>query len=283
MAKKKGKKPSKKKSTKKAAKKKTTKKKPPKKKTAKKKKKGGKKKAAKKKKPTKKKTAKKKKKSGKKKAAKKKSGKAKSKKKGKESGKTKSISKAKKEEAEVKLKDIVKKLDRLEEKLKDIDSQMRAKAKANDIMMASLGITEKSRKGSKTLLDDLNSSMIQLEEYLITTNKRIDNILSAIKNHREFLVKLNKKVYRVDVKEKMRTELAVMNNTLSLLAINGYNVDRGLFKEVKNLKEQLGKPDIELHKLKKKKQTLDERFNSEMEKFDFESMFSKQKDIPGYR
>jgi hypothetical protein len=74
-----------------------------------------------------------------------------------------------------------------------------------------------------------------------------------------------------------------MNNTLSIMALSGFDINKTLFNDVKKLRQMMEKKDVELSKLKKRLERLERKFEDEMERFDFESIFQKSEDIPGYR
>jgi hypothetical protein len=121
-----------------------------------------------------------------------------------------------------------------------------------------------------------------MEEYLLSTSGRIDNILNALKTHRQFLLRINRKVFRADAKRKIKMELDIMMNTLSILAMNGVDVDNAISRDIKKLSESVDNEKIELSELKKRKERIDDRFKVELKRFDLESLYSKRKILPGY-
>jgi chromosome segregation ATPase len=181
-------------------------------------------------------------------------------------------------------------LDRLNEKVSGQGNKVRSLEKRLDtrirreaVLMEALGFTRLSKPGDKGFLDDLNDSILRLEEYLLRTSERIDNILSALKNHREFLVRVNKRMDKVGAKERMEMGLSIMKNTLSVLALSGVRFDPSLIADIENLQEALGAEGKGLRDLQKRKDALDKKFDGELRKFDLESIYSQKTDLPGYQ
>ena len=160
---------------------------------------------------------------------------------------------------------------------------MDTRTKREEIVMAALDISTRSKKGHRSSITDLNRSLIKTDEHLLKLSKRMENVLSAIKNHREYLIRLNKRVYKEDPVKLIDMELDVMCNTLNVMALSGFSIDKGLFNDVKKIRKLIDKKDIELSKIKKRMSTFIRKFDDEMERFDFESIYKKAEHIPGYR
>jgi hypothetical protein len=167
--------------------------------------------------------------------------------------------------------------------MKSIQGKMETRIKREEVVMKALKVSSRTKKGEAGVIGDLNSSILKAEKYMLHMGKRIDNILAAIKNHREYLIKLNKKVYKQDARKRIEIEVEIMNNTLSIMALSGFDINKTLFNDVKKLRQMMEKKDVELSKLKKRLERLERKFEDEMERFDFESIFQKSEDIPGYR
>ncbi|MCK4266258.1 MAG: hypothetical protein KAX31_03190, partial [Thermoplasmata archaeon] len=163
------------------------------------------------------------------------------------------------------------------------EKRMETRIKREEVLMKAMGVSSRTKKGERGVIEDLNRSILKTEEYLLHMGKRIDNILAAMKNHREYLIKLNRKVYKIDAKKFMEIELEIINNTLSIMAMSGFDINKSIFSDTKKLKTMLGKKDVELSKVKKRMERLESKFDDEMERFDYESIFKKKDDIPGYR
>ena len=167
--------------------------------------------------------------------------------------------------------------------LKSLTSKMDTRVKREEVVMSVLDINSRTKKGHRSAVSDLNSSLIKTDEHLLKMSKRMENVLSAIKNHREYLIRLNKRVYKEDPVKLIDMELDVMCNTLNVMALSGFSIDKALFNDVKKIRKLMDKKDIELSKIKKRMSTFTRKFDDEMERFDFESIYKKAEHIPGYR
>ncbi|MCK4445209.1 MAG: hypothetical protein KAW09_11735, partial [Thermoplasmata archaeon] len=132
--------------------------------------------------------------------------------------------------------------DRME--AKKMAKKLETRIKREEIVMDALGMSGRTKKGDKASLGKLNDSIVKLEEYLLRTSDRIDNILNSLKNHREFLVRMNRKVYKVDTRERIRIELDIMKNTLAILAMGGVSFNEVLLREIERLKAASDDPSI---------------------------------------
>ncbi|HLE55301.1 MAG TPA: hypothetical protein VI999_08700 [Thermoplasmata archaeon] len=145
-----------------------------------------------------------------------------------------------------------------------------------------LRLGARGKKEHRGVIPEMQESIVRLEEYLLKTAERIETILSALKQHREFLVSVNQRVLDLGTKDRIRLELDVMKNTLSILALNGIEFDGSLVKEIDKLKSSVrGTTDLE--QLERSKADLDKKFDGELRKFDLDAIWTKKKEIPGYR
>ena len=149
------------------------------------------------------------------------------------------------------------------------------------VLFDALQIAESAKRGDRGVIRELQDSVVRLEDYLLKTADRIESILSALKQHRELLVTVNKRLLDVGTKDRIRLELDVMKNTLSILALNGVEFDGSLRKEIDALRGRL-RSSADLAELERAKADLDKRFDGELKKFDLEAIWAK-KEIPGYR
>jgi hypothetical protein len=167
--------------------------------------------------------------------------------------------------------------------LKGLQGKMETRVRREEVLMKALKVSSRTKKGEAGVIGDLNSSILKAENYMLHMGKRIDNVLAAIKNHREYLIKLNKKVYKHDARKRIEMEVEIMNNTLSIMALSGFDINKTLFTDLKKMRKMMEKKDVDLSKLKKSLERLESKFEDEMERFDYESIFQKSEDIPGYR
>ncbi len=150
------------------------------------------------------------------------------------------------------------------------------------MLFEALQLGDAAKRGDRGVVRELQDSVVRLEDYLLKTADRIENILSALKQHRELLVTVNKRVLDVGTKDRIRLELDVMKNTLSILALNGVDFDATLVKDIDELKKKL-RASEDLAGLERAKASLDEKFDGELKKYDLETLWARKKEIPGYR
>jgi hypothetical protein len=166
-------------------------------------------------------------------------------------------------------------------KLARLERDAKLSASLDRAILAALEIGPTPKRGDKGAVGRLAQSLLSTDEHVLSMGKRIESMLSALKNHREYLIKLNKKVYKIDPVKRLEMELAIMGNTLSIMALSGYDIDKGLFKEMRRINKILEKGEEDLVKAQKRMVSFRARFKEEMERFDLEKAFKKA-DIPGY-
>jgi len=151
------------------------------------------------------------------------------------------------------------------------------------IVLSALRLGPRAKAGAKGRLGDIEQSVVKLQEYLLRTSERIDHILTALKEHREFLGQLDKRVIQTGTRERIRLELDVMKNTLSILALAGVEVDDALPREIEKVRASVLKQEADLDEIRRTKEALDKRYDEELKRFDLEAIWAKKREIPGYR
>ncbi len=169
-----------------------------------------------------------------------------------------------------------------ERRLKELSRASESGARRQDVIVEALRLGERPKKGNRGVVRDLQDSVERLEDYLLKTADRIETIFSAIKQHRELLMTVNKRVLDVGTKDRIRLELDVMKNTLSILSLNGVEYDAALLKDIDALRARLRQSD-DPAQLERAKADLDKKFDGELKKFDLEAIWARKKEIPGYR
>ncbi len=177
---------------------------------------------------------------------------------------------------------VARRLARAEAQLEDLARVASSQRRRQDTIARALSLGERSKKGDRGVIQEMQKSIVRLEEYLLKTAERIETILSALKQHREFLVSVNRRILDLGTKDRIRLELDVMKNTLSILSLNGIEFDGSLVKEIDKLKASVrGTTDLE--QLERSKAELDKKFDGVLKKFDLDAIWTKKKEIPGYR
>lgn len=176
----------------------------------------------------------------------------------------------------------------MDRRLRAQENRLRGVAKAadegrrrDDVVSAALQLPPRPRRGERGIVADLLESIARLEDYLLKTSERIENILSALKQHRELLVAMNKRVLTTGTRDRIRLELDVMKNTLSILALHGVELDPVLVKDIEKLRGEL-KAAEDMPAIEKAKAQLDRKFDDELKKFDLEAIWARKREIPGY-
>jgi len=169
------------------------------------------------------------------------------------------------------------------ERVRRLTGEVASREKGERLLRSALRLGPRSRAGAKGRLGDLEKTVVSLQEYLLRTSERIGKILTALKEHREFLGELDKRVVQTGTRERIRLELDVMKNTLSILALSGVEVDDALPRDIEKARTTSLKEEADLAELRRTKDALDKRFDEELKRFDLEAIWSKKREIPGYR
>ena len=169
-----------------------------------------------------------------------------------------------------------------EKRLKELSKAAQSSRRRQAVLLEALQLGETAKRGDRGVVRDLQDSVVRLEDYLLKTADRIETILTALKQHRELLAAVNKRVLDSGTKDRIRLELDVMKNTLSILVLHGVEFDPALVKEIDGLRAKVRESE-DLVQLERLKSDLDRRFDGELKKFDLEAVWSKKKEIPGYR
>lgn len=186
------------------------------------------------------------------------------------------------DKVERRLKSIQKRLAEEKKRTRALERKLETRIKREGIMMDALRVTSRTKKGEAGLVGELNGAVMRLEEYLLRTSERIDNILSAMKSHRDFLVKMNRKLNKIGTRERMVLELDIMRNTLWILGMNRIKIDTALVKEIETLRKDAGEDTLKVIDLKERKGSIDKKFDDELRRVDLEKISHKTADIPGY-
>src|SRR3990170_1287668 len=155
-------------------------------------------------------------------------------------------------------------LSRQDTRLRAVSQAVESQRRWEAVLAGALQIGEGARRGDRGVIADLQDSIVRLEEFLLKTSDRIENILHALKQHREFLVGMNKRILNVGTKDRIGLEL-----------------DSALVKEIERLKASLHDAD-NVKEIEKAKAELDRRFDGELKKFDLDAIWAKKKEIAGY-
>ncbi len=180
------------------------------------------------------------------------------------------------------IEEIEKRIKREDTALSIISTSLAKRIERESLFLNALGLSDGANKGEKGFLNEISESILHLEEYLLKNSERVDNILVTLKNHREMLIKMNERFFRQGERNKIKTDLNVMKNTLSIMALAGIELDVSLLKDLKALQTSVEATNTDLEEIKKSKVRLDKKLDGELKRFDLDSLYLKKKDIPGY-
>jgi len=170
-----------------------------------------------------------------------------------------------------------------QDRTRRLAKEVAAQQRRERVVLGALGLGGRSKAGAKARLGEVEASVVRLQEYLLRTSERIDHILTALKEHREFLGELDKRVIHTGTRERIRLELDIMKNTLSILSLAGVEVDDALPREIERVRVSALKQEADLPELRRTKEALDKRYEEELKRFDLEAIWAKKREIPGYR
>ncbi len=151
-----------------------------------------------------------------------------------------------------------------------------------EVLMAALGIEPSSEVGERGSLEDIDDSILRLEDYLLAMGERVQRILEMLQGHKEFLDKVNESIVRSGTRERMGLELDIMMNSISILVMAGIEIDPSIAAELEALRKSVRDSNVDIEGLRSRKRLLQERLQGEIKRYDLEQLFSKKKQIPGY-
>ncbi len=169
------------------------------------------------------------------------------------------------------------------ERARRLAKSLAARERRERVLLEALGLRPGARPGDRGRLGELQDTVVSLQEYLLKTSDRIDHILTALKEHREFLLQLDKRVLQGGTRDRIRLELDIMKNTLSIFALAGVEVDEALPKEIDKVRATASKAGESVDDLRRTKEALDKRYEEELKRFDLDAIWAKRREIPGYR
>ncbi len=174
------------------------------------------------------------------------------------------------------------KLEKQEERLTGLSEQMQSRRERERLLTEALGLKSDAKVGDRGTLDDMDDSILRLEDYLLALGERVQKILSMLQDHRELLDDVQRSVLGKGRRDRMRLELDIMMNSISILAMAGIEIDPSIPAELDELRKAVLDTGEELEKLRRKKRDLNRRLEEGIKRYDLDKLFSKRKQIPGY-
>lgn len=172
--------------------------------------------------------------------------------------------------------------ERREEAVRDLAEEMDLRREADGILMGALGLDSEAKVGDRGTLEDMDDSILRLEDYLLALGERVQRMLTMLQDHRELLDDVQKSVLGQGRRDRMRLELDIMMNSISILAMAGIEIDPSIPAELDELRKSVLDGGVELEGLREKKKELNRRLEGEIKRYDLDKLFSRRKNIPGY-
>ncbi len=167
-------------------------------------------------------------------------------------------------------------------RIRELTKAMQARLRTEVVVLAALGMDAKAKRGNGGRLAEMDSSISQLQDYLLKTGDRIESILKMLDTHREFLEKVNKKVQRGDNRDLMKMELDIMKNTITILGMGGVEFDTDLVADIDDIKKGLDNAKANIADLRRRKAEVSKKFEAELGRYDLESLYRGRARLPGY-
>ena len=126
--------------------------------------------------------------------------------------------------AERKLAELQERFRDQQRRIQSIEGRLATRIKREEIILGAIGLEPaKLKAGDKGTIGELQRILLKNEELLLSSNKRVESILTALKNHREVLIKLNKRVYKEgDPRQEVRDRAGEVRRRDSLQEEEGH-------------------------------------------------------------
>lgn len=169
-----------------------------------------------------------------------------------------------------------------EDAVRDLAGEMEFRRETERILTGALGLESDAKVGDRGTLEDMDDSILRLEDYLLALGERVQRMLTMLQDHRELLDDVQKSVLGQGRRDRMRLELDIMMNSISILAMAGIEIDPSIPAELDELRKSVLDGGVELEGLREKKKELNRRLEGEIKRYDLDKLFSRRKNIPGY-
>ncbi len=174
------------------------------------------------------------------------------------------------------------KLEKQTDLLKGLGKKMDTRHRREKVLMAALGIKPTSKVGDRGTLEEIDDSILRLEDYLLAMGERVQRILEMLQGHKEFLDRVSEGIVKSGQRERMGLELDIMMNSISILVMAGIEIDPSIPAEVDELRRSVRNDSEDLKGLRNRKKLLEERLEGEIKRYDLSQLFASRKEIPGY-
>lgn len=161
--------------------------------------------------------------------------------------------------------------------------EVEKRQRIEEVLLAALDLTARSEVGDRGVLEDMDDSILRLEDYLLAMGERVERILGMLQTHKELLDRVGESVIGKGERDRLRLELDIAMNSISILALAGVEIDPSIPSEMETLRRSLGEEEAEIGPIRERKEDLVKRLEGEIRKYDLDALFARRVDLPGYR
>ncbi len=183
---------------------------------------------------------------------------------------------------EGRLEKLLLKLEKQDSTLRELSKEKESRDKAEAVLRAALGLGADAAVGDRGTLDDMDDSILRLEDYLLALGERVQKMLTMLQDHKELLDDVQRSVLGKGRRDRMRLELDIMMNSISILAMAGIEIDPSIPAELDELRRSVLDSKEEIEGLRRRQRELNRRLEGDIKKYDLDKLYSRRKQIPGY-
>lgn len=145
-----------------------------------------------------------------------------------------------------------------------------------------LGLAPDATSGERGVLEEMDDSILRLEDYLLAVGERVGRLLQMLQDHKALLDDVSESVQGKGRRDRMRLELDIMMNSVSILAMAGIEIDPAIPMELDELRAAVREGETELEGILRRKLDLDRRLAGEVKRYDLDALYGRKKQLPGY-
>lgn len=178
---------------------------------------------------------------------------------------------------------VLERLGRAAKEREGLSRDVHALLRGEEILMTALDLTPRATPGDRGILEDMDDTILRLEDYLLGMGDRVQRILGMLQTHKELLDRVGETVIGKGERDRVRLELDIAMNSISILSLAGVEVDPAIASEMETLRKSVSEGEEELAHIKERKEELVKRLEGEIKKYDLGQLYAKRLDLPGYR
>lgn len=181
-----------------------------------------------------------------------------------------------------KLDKLLEKLGRQGDGLQTLEDSLTRLHQGEEALRQAIGLSPDAGTGDRGFLDEMDDSILRLEDYLLALGERVQRVLLMLQDHKALLDDVNDSVAGQSQRDRLRLELDIMMNAISILAIAGVEIDPAIPAELDELRHAVREDQAEVEALQQRKMALDLRLAGEVKRYDLAQLYAGRKQLPGY-